>query len=61
MEQLRPDYWERRGPAIYVEEDAAKSLPAQLVADLHPTPTDVVQRIVDAHNDTLDRFIEEGA
>lgn len=42
-------YWERRGAAIYTEDDGTPGK-AACIADLHPIDTDIVQRIVVAHN-----------
>ncbi len=44
-----PQYWERRGAAIYEEDDGTPGK-AKCIAELHPAEPAIVQQIVDAHN-----------
>lgn len=44
--------WERRGSAIYTEEDGTPGK-AKLIAELHPAHGIIVQYVVDAHNAAL--------
>jgi len=50
------EYWERRGSAIYIEDDGTPGK-ATLVAELHPAKVEDVQKIVDKHNREVDSVL----